>query len=448
MSTQSKFNALDLLSRIRAANATASSESKSYNPNADGNLTTSSPESNNFQNIDKTVTPMKEKKMNSTDTNSNQPDDSPNVKRSIRIRGNLSRSIDAFRDIPSPNVTGAFSLDDARRESFSSKRREKKKNFEYSYQDQVDSYGNGEFSKQIKNIPQHLLLNQNASVSKNKYQYQNQDQGEDDQYENRNQNQNQNQNDNENDYISSNMNSKRRFNDSSQQKKQNVPQNNKNVPQHTELGRSFKDVYDTDDNYGTGEYDNMLQSSQNHGFDQNMNNYHENSNGDRGYYSNNNYLNNQNNSIKKNNYNNNSNNSNNDNSINNDNNNSNNSNNNNNSNDSNRKYNNSNNNRYVLSPGSDESFNLINDSNLNQSMEIKRNFNSNRDFECINSTEIVIKNSPFTEELYNELNKLKLENDLLIKKNRMLQNQKNEIEKIASENKTKNDDIITNLRGK
>jgi hypothetical protein len=440
MSTQSKFNALELLSRIRAANATASSEGKSYNQ---PNIMTSSPELSNFQNTDKSASPLKGKNKNTTNASSYQPDDSVKRKGSIRSRGNLSRSIDAFRDIPSPNVTGRFSLDDTRRESSSAKRRESKnKNFEYSYQDQVDSYGNAEYSKQMQNVPQHLLQNQNVNVPKNIYQDQNQDQ-----YENEKKNQNQNKD--ENDYISSPKHRKGRLEDSLQQNNQNVLQNSTNVPPHTGLNRSFKDIYDTDDNYGTGEFGNVFHSAQNHGFDQNISDYHSNSNS--GYYSNNNNLNNHNNSIKEycKNNNNNSINSNND--VN-----KNNYSDDNGNNISNNSYNNTSigsngkyNNRYAMSPCSDDSFAIINNNrnNLNSSMEIKRDFNSHRDFEYIDSTEIVVKNSPFTDELYNELNKLTLENESLKKKNKILQNQKNEVEKIALENKIKNDDIITKLRG-
>jgi hypothetical protein len=440
MSTQSKFNALELLSRIRAANATASSESKSYNQ---PNIMTLSPELSNFQNIVQTASPLKGKSKNTTNANSYQPDDSVKRKGSIRSRGNLSRSIDAFRDIPSPDVTGRFSLDDTRRESSSAKRRESKnKNFENSYQDQVDSYGNAEYSKQMQNVPQHLLQNQNVTVPKNIHQDQNQDQYE---------NESKNQHKNENDYISSPKHSKERLEDSLQQNNQNVVHNSTNVPPHTGLNRSFRDTYDTDDNYGTGEFGNILHSAQNHVFEQNISNYHSNSNS--GCYSNNNNLNNHNNSIKKNSNNSNNNNINNNDDVNNYNynysddngNNMSNNSNNNTSIGSNGKYNN----RYAMSPCSDDSFAMINGNrnNLNGSMEIKRNFNSNRDFEYINSAEIVVKNSPFTDELYNELNKLTLENESLKKKNKILQNQKNEIEKVALENKIKNDDIITKLRG-
>ena len=377
MSTQSKFNALELLARIRTANAASSSQSKSYYPNNDGNLVTPNPDSSNFRNMGKSATPIKQ--INTTDTNSYQQDSAIKAKEAIRNRENFSRSIDAFRDVPSPNVI-PFSFDDTRREEgYSAKRKEKIESFEYF--NQLDSpYGSRAYSSQ--KASQHVHQN----IPHNRFQ-------------------NQNQNQNQSDYESSNINSRREFED--------FQHNDKNIP---EPSRTFKDTYESEENYVNGDYDSIFHSAQNHGFDQSTSDYQTNS----GFYSNNNLQNINEKRHRSDNSNNISNNS----------------------------SNNKQNNKYSESPISDESFGAANNQNLNHCREIKRNFNSNRDFESSNSADIIIKNSPFTEELYNELHKLKLENNSLSKSNKKLQIQKSEIEKIALENKIKNDDLVASLRGK
>ena len=85
----------------------------------------------------------------------------------------------------------------------------------------------------------------------------------------------------------------------------------------------------------------------------------------------------------------------------------------------------------------------------NKYIDAKRNINENSDFDSSNTQIMTVyKNLPFTDDVYAELQKLKTENLELTQRNKMLLIEKRKSEISAAECKTKNEDIIANLRCK
>lgn len=346
MSTQSKFNALELLARIRAANATPSSESKSNGQVSDDNNLTRNSHGNNFQKGIDAAALFGGNSNSARDTNFN-PVNSFAAK---NIHGSYANNMHS--DIPSEHVIPSI-YDRTKNDSFAAPRNNQNNNMEY-------------------------LSRNRSDIGNNNYQTQNL--GYDNVFLNNGNNQN------------------GRFTNIEQQPSPSAALQG--------IGNnSYRNVYDLDDDFiGSNDTDQIDVIQYN-----NPNNNHRTNQSD-----------NNNNPDNNNNANNNANNS---------------------------IYHNS---RYNDTAGSDEeSLALCDSSSNNRSIDIRRNFNANRDFDSSNfSDAIVPKNSPFTEELYEELHRLRLENIQLTKKNKSLILEKNDVEKSAHENKTKNEDIIATLRCK